>query len=93
MEEKKIRMIGIAKGIVQGVFCRAKMKEAADAAGVLGYAENLEDGTVEVVAEGTEEKIDEFIDKIRALDYPVEVREFETTYGKATGEFKSFSVK
>ncbi|MFH0752577.1 MAG: acylphosphatase [archaeon] len=48
------------KGIVQGVFFRAFVKREAE--GLKGYVKNLEDGTLEVVAQGTEEQIDKLIE-------------------------------
>ena len=42
----------IVSGRVQGVFFRAWVADAADRAGVAGWAENLADGSVEVHAEG-----------------------------------------
>jgi acylphosphatase len=41
-------------GRVQGVFFRAATRDRADELGVVGYARNLPDGTVEVLACGDE---------------------------------------
>ena len=46
----------IVSGNVQGVFFRANVKKKADESGLRGYAKNLEDGNVEVCAEGDENK-------------------------------------
>lgn len=42
----------LVSGRVQGVFYRASTREQALALGLLGHARNLQDGRVEVVAEG-----------------------------------------
>ena len=47
----------IISGHVQGVFFRASTKQQAEQLGLTGYAKNLTDGKVEVVAFGEEPKI------------------------------------
>lgn len=44
-------------GKVQGVWFRASTKTEADKLGIKGFARNLPDGRVEVIACGAEEKI------------------------------------
>ena len=46
-------------GRVQGVFYRASARHVAQGLGIKGYAKNLSDGRVEVVACGGVEAIDE----------------------------------
>ena len=52
----------LVSGKVQGVFYRASTAERARALGVTGYARNLPDGCVEVLACGDEDKVKEFVD-------------------------------
>ena len=47
-------------GRVQGVFFRASAKNEADRLGIQGYAKNLADGRVEVLASGEPEAMDRF---------------------------------
>ena len=47
----------IVTGRVQGVFFRASARDRALQLGVAGYAKNLADGTVEVVAAGSDEAL------------------------------------
>ncbi|SHK14545.1 acylphosphatase [Marinobacter antarcticus] len=47
----------LVSGHVQGVYYRASTQARAVELGLTGYARNLPDGRVEVVAEGTEDKL------------------------------------
>jgi acylphosphatase len=47
----------LVSGHVQGVFFRASTREQAQRLGVTGYARNLPDGHVEVVACGPQERV------------------------------------
>jgi acylphosphatase len=49
----------VVSGKVQGVFYRASTREKALSLGLCGYAKNLADGTVEVLAAGDMTKISE----------------------------------
>ena len=55
----------IVSGKVQGVFFRDNTRRKAAELGLKGYARNLEDGTVEVVAQGQENKISELVEFMR----------------------------
>ena len=48
----------LVSGKVQGVFYRASAREQALALGLTGYAKNLPDGRVEVVANGSGSALD-----------------------------------
>lgn len=53
------------RGTVQGVFFRASAREEALALGLAGYAKNLADGGVEVVAYGDAAALDRLEDWLR----------------------------
>ena len=55
----------VVSGRVQGVFFRDNVRRKAKELELNGYAKNLEDGTVEVVAQGNEGKINQLIDFIK----------------------------
>ncbi len=55
----------IIKGIVQGIFFRAFVKEKADRMNVTGYVRNLEDGRVEAFLEGSVDAVNAMIEICR----------------------------
>ena len=55
----------VVSGRVQGVGYRYFVLRQADVLGVSGYARNLADGAVEVVAEGTEAVLADFEARLR----------------------------
>jgi len=57
-----------------------------------GYAENLDDGSVEIVAEGDEARIDDFIAWCRIGPPGAQVSDLDVRRDAATGEFTGFDV-
>ena len=51
----------IVSGKVQGVFYRQNTKEKATALGIQGTVENLDDGSVSIIASGTREQLQQLI--------------------------------
>lgn len=80
-------------GLVQGVFFRATTVETAHRIGGLtGFAKNLPDGRVEVVAEGTREAVDRLIEWLHHGPPSAQVTEVIIDRSEATGEFAGFSI-
>jgi acylphosphatase len=52
----------IVRGRVQGVFFRQSAKETAHRLNITGEVKNLDDGTVEIIATGTKEQLDDLIE-------------------------------
>ena len=89
---KKVRIHLIIEGRVQGVWFRESTKRKACSLGVYGWVRNLPDGTVEVVAEGDEDKVRELVKwchKGPPAAKVTNVRENEEEY---LGEFHDFRV-
>ena len=82
----------IVSGRVQGVFFRDNTKRKAFQLGLKGYAKNLADGTVEVVAQGNEEKIKELIEFIKQGPGISKVTGVKTKH-KEPENFITFEIK
>jgi acylphosphatase len=89
---KRIR--GYAVGRVQGVGYRYFVTGCANATGVQGIVRNLPDGSVEIIAEGEELVLKDFLDRCRAKrDSVIRVDRLLVTWEEPTGEFRSFSLR
>lgn len=80
-------------GRVQGVWYRGSAEQRARALGLVGYAENLDDGTVFIVAEGEEKNVDKLIAWCRVGPPAARVTRVEVTRGPATAEFTGFEIR
>ena len=58
--KKSVRLY--INGTVQGIFFRQFVKENAERYNVKGFVRNLEDGRVEVFAEGNQEEVEKLIE-------------------------------
>lgn len=66
---EKIRRHIIFDGRVQGVGFRWHSRQFAQAKGLTGWVQNLDDGTVEMEVQGSEEKIDALVMYLESRDY------------------------
>jgi acylphosphatase len=87
-----IRCRIIYSGRVQGVFFRATAREIAQRHGVAGYARNQPDGTVELEAEGTPEKIEAFLTAV-AREYEGYITAADRTSIPARGDESTFEIR
>jgi len=83
----------VIHGNVQGVFFRSNAKKIADSLGLKGYVKNMPDGTVEVVAEGPEDKLKELIGFCKKGPEAAEVSKIDVKFEKASNEFDGFEVR
>ncbi|HLH37532.1 MAG TPA: acylphosphatase [Bryobacteraceae bacterium] len=82
----------VISGRVQGVGFRYFAERAARAAGVTGWVRNLDDGRVEVYANGTPPQLDEFESRLRSGPPRADIRGFEAS-DVAPSDAKSFSIR
>jgi acylphosphatase len=85
MSPATIRRHLIVHGKVQGVFYRDSTREAAENEGVCGWAANRDDGTVEVVLEGTPEAVESVIGFCRMGPMSADVTSVDVTEEQPEG--------
>jgi acylphosphatase len=80
-------------GKVQGVYYRASTEKEARRLGLRGYARNLPDGCVEVVAEGPVDDLKLLYDWCLEGPKEAEVTAIQVDESPATGTFSGFSIR
>ncbi len=82
----------LISGRVQGVGYRYFATQAARETGVTGWVRNLDDGRVEVYANGTEAQLDDFEGRLRVGPRFAEVRSVEASEAPVL-ELKGFHIR
>lgn len=78
---------------MQGVLFRSFAERHARRLGLVGYARNLSDGRVEVVAEGGRSALEELLGELHKGPPGAHVEGVEVGWGEAGGSLKGFEVK
>jgi len=92
MVVKRVRLV--LKGKVQGVFFRDFAKQNANKMGLVGYAKNLKDGGLEIVAQGEEKKLEEFIKLCRRGPIFAKVDSVDVKHESSENEeFEYFDIR
>ena len=79
-------------GVVQGVGFRFTAERLALDLGLSGWAKNLFDGRVEVVSEGDESDLTDFLNKMKNGPLKRYITRTDVTWQEATGEFTEFTI-
>jgi acylphosphatase len=80
------------EGSVQGVFFRASAEAQANRLGATGWVRNCPDGSVELLAEGEKEKIDDLVVWCRHGPRGARVENVRVEWEEYTAEFSSFRI-
>ncbi|WP_338471771.1 acylphosphatase [Niallia sp. XMNu-256] len=83
----------IVSGKVQGVGYRYFSQMKAVQYGVTGWAKNLPDGSVEILAIGTNDQLEPFIEDLRIGNPFSKIEEMNITEGEKSEDFHSFTIK
>ncbi|MBM2802640.1 MAG: acylphosphatase [Deltaproteobacteria bacterium] len=90
---KKNRVHLKIHGRVQGVYYRASTVQEAQNLGLTGWVMNCPDGSVETVAEGAQQKLEELIAWCRQGPTGARVTSVDVGWEKPENNFCSFSIR
>jgi acylphosphatase len=89
-----MRITACAKGRVQGVGYRYFVTDCARENGVSGFVKNMPDGSVTIVAEGSDDALDTFVRMVQThSNKTIRVDALEITRSEPTGEFSGFAIR
>jgi acylphosphatase len=88
----KARAHILVSGRVQGVFYRDHAHRGARSLGVTGWVRNLDDGNVEVVAEGERENVESLISHLEEGPPMSIVEKVDVDWQDYRGEFHDFRI-
>jgi len=86
------RLLAIVSGRVQLVMYRDFATRKARGLHLVGEVQNLPDGTVRVIAEGSKEKLEAYVQKLWKGSVLSRVEAVNVEYQTATGEYKYFDI-
>jgi acylphosphatase len=87
------RLHAVVHGTVQGVGFRYFVIQRARARGLRGYVANLRGGSVEVVAEGARDRLEQLLSDLNEGPRYGVVRNVTTEWLEASGSFDGFDVR
>lgn len=82
----------IVHGKVQGVGFRWWTAGEAKPLGLVGFAKNLDDGTVEVLAQGSRSACQQLLDTLNSGDTAGHVEHVDAEIGEPEGKYKGFAT-
>ncbi|MCK4520712.1 acylphosphatase [Candidatus Parcubacteria bacterium] len=91
--DKRTRVHLFISGRVHGVFFRESTRIKAQQLGINGWVKNLNDGRVEAVFEGEDEKIKKIIKWARQGPIISRVDDIEIKEEKYENKFKNFEIR
>lgn len=87
-----LRLHLYVSGRVQGVFFRQSAKHLAVRLGLAGWARNTDSGSVEIIIEGEEDRLKQFLSWAQKGSPMAEVDAVDSQWLNASGEFEEFEI-
>lgn len=93
MSDETMRVELKIRGRVQGVWYRASARAAAQERRLVGWVRNADDGSVEAVAEGPREALEDFIAWCHKGPPAARVDAVDASWSSPLGGFDAFEVR
>jgi acylphosphatase len=87
------KLHAVVTGQVQGVGFRYYVKRNADTLSLTGFVRNLQEGQVEVLAEGSHTSLEQLLTLLDLGPSGAVVVDVQSEYGAATGQFPDFRIE
>jgi acylphosphatase len=87
------KLHAVVTGQVQGVGFRYYVKRNADTLSLTGFVRNLQEGQVEVLAEGSHTSLEQLLTLLDLGPSGAVVVDVRSEYGAATGQFPDFRIE
>jgi acylphosphatase len=88
-----VRLTAWVRGRVQGVSFRWWTRARALEIGLRGYTSNLDDGRVQVVAEGSRDQCEQLLALLRSGDTPGRAEGVAEMWGEPRGGHDTFAIR
>jgi len=88
---RRVKILVLGK--VQNVFFRKHVEDLAISLEITGYVKNLDDGSVEIVAEGEDSDIEELINFCNCGPIGAEITKVDVKEEEYVDEFEDFSIR
>ena len=89
---KRHKVTNLYSGHVQGVGFRYTVRTLTLGFEVTGMVRNLDDGRVELAAEGAKEELEAFLEAIRQSEVGRFIRQEQPCWSDAKNEFRGFEI-
>lgn len=91
-EPLEAQLMATVYGTVQGVGFRWWVAGVAKPLGLVGYAKNMADGSVEIVAQGSRSAVEELRAELESGDTAGQVEHLDADITQPVGSYKNFGI-
>ncbi len=91
-EAPQAQLAARVEGSVQGVGFRWWVAGQAKPLGLVGYAKNMDDGSVQIVAQGSRQNCQKLVQALESGDTAGHISSLETDIGQPVSSYRGFNI-